>query len=306
MALNIIFMGTPEFAVPALKGIAKSSHKILEVYTQPAKKKDRGQKIQNSPIYDCAEQLNLKLRCPTSLDTQDEFDHFKNLKPDLVIVVAYGKIIPKNFLSLVKMGFLNIHASLLPKWRGAAPIQRSIMNKDAETGITIMKIDEGLDSGPILGQAKIAINENTDAEILSKILSQLGTKKLLEVINSLPESLKNSKSQDHSQASYAKKISKSESKILWNQDAKNIIAKINGLNPSPGAWFNFGNDRYKIWKASATELKGNPGEVLDENLTVGCKIGSIKILSIQKEGKSKLSANEFLLGTKIKKGNTLG
>ena len=182
MALKIIFMGTPEFAGPTRKAIHKSGQKILAVYTQPSKKKDRGQKIKNSPIHDCAEYYNLKVRCPVSLEANDELDYFIKLKPDLVIVVAYGKIIPNKLLDSAKIPFINVHASILPKWRGAAPIQRSIMNMDNETGVSIMKIIPKLDAGPILMQSKIKINRETTFTDLSTEMSKLGAKLILDTL----------------------------------------------------------------------------------------------------------------------------
>ena len=209
MALKIFFMGTPEFAVPTLKAIHKSGHKILEVYTQPAKKKDRGQKIKNSPIHDCAEYYNLKVRCPVSLEANDELDNFIKLKPDLVIVVAYGKIIPNKLLDSAKIPFINVHASILPKWRGAAPIQRSIMNMDNETGVSIMKIIPKLDSGPILMQSKIKINRETTFTDLSTEMSKLGAKLIIDTLECIEKNNVSFTDQKELDASYARKIEKS-------------------------------------------------------------------------------------------------
>jgi len=305
MALKIIFMGTPEFAVPTLKAIHKSGHKILEVYTQPAKKKDRGQKIKNSPIHDCAEYYNLKVRCPVSLEANDELDNFIKLKPDLVIVVAYGKIIPNKLLDSAKIPFINVHASILPKWRGAAPIQRSIMNMDNETGVSIMKIIPKLDAGPILMQSKIKINRETTFTDLSNEMSELGAKLIIDTLECIENNNVNFTDQKELDASYARKIEKSEAKISWNVEANKIVAKINALNPNPGCWFELLGGRVKIIKAKETNSSGEPGKIIDDRLTIACLKNSVQILELKKEGKQKMTAEEFLRGHHIKIGQKL-
>ena len=305
MSQKIVFMGTPEFAVPTLEQLLKSNHKILTVYSQPPSKANRGQKIKPSDVESFSKKNALNVRTPLKLDSDEEYNFIKNLKPDIVVVIAYGKIIPKKFLNLAKQGFINVHASLLPKWRGAAPIQRSIMNLDNETGVSIMKITENLDTGPVINQAKIPINENTDAKILTKVLSQLGAKTLLDSINKIVDGTAKFEEQDHSLATYAKKISKAEGKIEWNVSAKKILAKINGLNPNPGAWFEYKKERFKIWKAEIANGNGEPGKTLNDKLIIACKEGSIKILEIQKEGKGRQEIDQFLLGNKIKQGENI-
>ncbi len=305
MSQKIVFMGTPEFAVPTLELLLKSNHKILAVYSQPPSKANRGQKIKPSSIESFSKKNSLNIRTPLKLDSNEEYNFIKNLNPDIVVVVAYGKIIPKRFLDLAKHGFINVHASLLPKWRGAAPIQRSIMNLDNETGVSIMKITEDLDTGPVMNQAKISINQTTDAETLSKVLSQLGAKTLLDSINKIADGTAKFEEQDHNVATYAKKINKAEGKIQWNVDAKKILAKINGLNPNPGAWFEYKKERFKVWKAEIANGKGKLGKTLDDKLTIACNEGSIKILEIQKEGKSRQEIGQFLLGNKIKQGENI-
>ena len=305
MSQKIVFMGTPEFAVPTLEQLLKSNHKILTVYSQPPSKANRGQKIKPSDVESFSKKNALNVRTPLKLDTDEEYNFIKNLNPDIVVVIAYGKIIPKKFLNLAKQGFINVHASLLPKWRGAAPIQRSIMNLDNETGVSIMKITENLDTGPVINQAKISINQNTDAKILAKVLSQLGAKTLLDSINKIADGTAKFEEQDHSLATYAKKISKAEGKIEWNVSAKKILAKINGLNPNPGAWFEYKKERFKIWKAEIANGNGEPGKTLNDKLIIACKEGSIKILEIQKEGKGRQEIDQFLLGNKIKQGENI-
>ena len=306
MFKKIVFMGTPNFAVPVLKSLYQNGYPISVVYSQPPKKSFRGQKINKSAVHKMTENLSLNLRIPDNLkNNKKEYNFLKSLNPDLVIVVAYGHIIPKEYLELSKNGFINIHASLLPKWRGAAPIQRSIMNLDQTTGISIMKIVEKLDAGPIMFQEKINIEKNVNAEDLSSKLSELSSKLILDCIDKIEEGKANFFEQDDSNATYAKKINKEESKIEWSQDVNNILSKINGLYPNPGACFSFTSERYKILKASFSDLEGDPGTVLDDSLTVACKNKSIKIHEIQRQGKNRQNIKEFLLGSKIKKGAIL-
>ncbi len=305
MSQKIVFMGTPEFAVPTLELLLKSNHKILAVYSQPPSKANRGQKIKPSSIESFSKKNSLNIRTPLKLDSNEEYNFIKNLNPDIVVVVAYGKIIPKRFLDLAKHGFINVHASLLPKWRGAAPIQRSIMNLDNETGVSIMKITEDLDTGPVMNQAKISINQTTDAETLSKVLSQLGAKTLLDSINKIADGTAKFEEQDHSVATYAKKINKAEGKIQWNVSAKQVLAKINSLNPNPGAWFEYNKERFKVWKGEVVNKDGEAGKTIDNKLTIACKEQSIKILEIQKEGKNRQVIDQFLLGNKIKQGENI-
>ena len=302
MEKKIVFMGTPKFSVQTLEILAKSNFEIACVYTQPPKKSDRGQKINSSPVSLAAEKLNLKIRTPSSLEDEKEYNYFKSIGPYIVIVVAYGKIIPKNYLSIPEKGFLNIHASLLPKWRGAAPIQRSIMNRDKETGISYMKIEEGLDTGPFINQIKVRIDNQTTARSLSNELSKIGAENIIKTINLIESEKEKFVRQDNTQAIYAKKINKKESKIIWNEKANYIIAKINSLNPNPGAWFELNGSRYKIWKALISELQGVPGTILDEKLIIACKDKSIKVIEIQKEGKNKIEIEDFLKGNKMTKG----
>jgi len=305
MSQKIVFMGTPEFSVPTLKLLLKSEHKILVVYSQPPTKAHRGQKISSSSVENFAKKKALNVRTPLTLDSDEEYDFMKNLKPDIVVVIAYGKIIPKRFLNLAKYGFINVHASLLPKWRGAAPIQRSIMSLDSETGISVMKVVEELDAGPVMYQAKIVINENTDTQTLTQVLSQLGAKALLDSISKIENGKAKFKEQNHNQATYAKKISKAEGKIEWNESAKKVLAKINGLNPNPGAWFEYKNERYKVWKAEIVNKSGKTGTILNDQFIVSCKDQAVQILEIQKEGKSRQTTEQFLLGNKINQGENI-
>tara|TARA_Y100000816_G_scaffold88498_1_gene60994 strand:+ start:49 stop:981 length:933 start_codon:yes stop_codon:yes gene_type:complete len=304
MPKKIIFMGTPIFAVPILKSLYQNGYPISVVYTQPPQKSQRGQKINKSPVQGISETLNIDFRCPKTLrDNDEEYNFIKELNADLAIVVAYGQIIPENFLNLTKKGFINIHASILPKWRGAAPIQRSIMKLDTETGISIMKINKELDSGPISNIYKIKIDHNNNTQEISEKLSLLAAEKILDNIDEIFEGKIQFIDQEHSKATYAKKIDKNEGKINWSDKAINIIAKINGLFPTPGAFFIFNGERYKILKAEIGNGIGKAGEVLTDKLEIACSNNqSIKILEIQRQGKKVQKIGEFLLGSQIKKG----
>ena len=304
MAKKIIFMGTPMFSVPILKSLYQNGYPISHVYTQPPQRSQRGQKINKSPIQGIAETLNLEFRAPESLkNNNEEFEYFKKIDADLAIVVAYGQLIPKKFLNLTKKGFINIHASLLPKWRGAAPIQRSIINLDKETGISVMKIAEELDTGPVCNTYKIDLEDNLNANDVADKLSQLAAEKVLDNIDDILDGKANFIEQDHSKATYASKIQKAEGEINWSNNAKDINGKINGLYPVPGAFFIYKGERYKILKAEIGNGIGNPGEVISDYLEVACgDRQSIKIKEIQREGKKAQSISEFMLGSQIRKG----
>jgi methionyl-tRNA formyltransferase len=303
MPHKIIFMGTPQFSVSSLEELAKSQYEISCVYTQPPKGSNRGRKLNSTPVQKSAENLSLPIRSPITLNGSEELNFFKSLNPDIVIVVAYGQIIPKTFLHIPKKGFINIHASLLPKWRGAAPIQRAIINLDKETGISIMKITEKLDTGPVMKKIEIKIKPSDSSLEMSKELSKIGSEHIIKALDDIFNNKAKFIEQEHSNATYAKKIKKDEGKIDWKEDAKIIIGKINGLNPNPGAWFEYKKIRYKMWKAQIFEKKGVPGTILDDHFTIACKDKSIRILEIQREGKNKLSLNIFLLGMNFKVGD---
>ena len=300
-------MGTPLFAVPILKSLYQNGYPISVVYTQPPQKSHRGQRINKSPIQGISETLNIEFRSPNTLkDNKEEYEYIKRLNADLAIVVAYGQIIPKTFLSLTKKGFFNIHASVLPKWRGAAPIQRSIMNLDEEVGISIMKIVEELDSGPISNIYKIKLDHDENAQEISEKLSLLAAEKILDNVDDILEDKAKFTEQDHAKATYAKKIDKTEGRVNWNDEALNIIGKINGLFPTPGAYFNFNGERYKILKAAIGNGIGKAGEVLSSKLEIACNNKqSIKILEIQRQGKKSQKIEEFMLGSQIKKGSVI-
>jgi len=299
-------MGTPIFAVPILKSLYQNGFPISTVYTQPPQRSHRGQKMNKSPIQNMSEILNLNYRTPKILNVKNEYDFLKKLEADLAIVVAYGQIIPKEFLKLTKKGFINIHASILPKYRGAAPIQRAIMNLDEEVGISIMKIVEELDSGPVSNKYKFKLDKNSNSQEISEKLSLLAAEKILDNIDDILEDKARFNEQDHSKATYAKKINKNEGQIDWRIGALKIIGKINGLFPSPGAFFSFKGERYKILKAEIGNGVGEFGEVVSDNLEVACGNNqTVKILEIQRQGKNPQKISEFMLGSKIKKGSMI-
>ena len=300
MLKKIVFMGTSVFAVKILKSLYQNGYPIATVYTQAPKKSNRGMRVTKSPVHSISETLSLEVRTPVTLkNNQEEYEYLKNIDADMCLVIAYGQIIPESFLNLTKKGFINIHASLLPKYRGAAPIQRAIMNLEKKTGISVMKINSQLDEGPVCKSYEIDINEKDSSDDLSEKLSDLAVEKILDDIDDILDGKAKFKDQDHSKATYAKKINKKESSIDWNTPAKSVIAKINGLN---GAHFIFQGARYKILKAELNNLSGKPGEIIGDSLEIACKEKSIKVMMIQREGKKPQKTAEFLLGSQIKKG----
>ncbi len=300
MSKKIIFMGTPKFAVQFLEIFNRNNFNIVSVYTQPPKKSNRGLKIMKSPVHLSAEKIGITVRTPDTLNNNlDEYKYIKKLSADLAFVVAYGQIIPKKFLHLTKKGFINLHTSILPNYRGAAPIQRAIMNLETETGISLFKINEKLDEGPVCKSYNVKIDQEDNFEKLIEKLSILALKNIIKDIKSILNDELEFKEQDHSKATYANKILKEETKIDWSNSAKKIIAKINGLN---GSYFLYEKNRFKILKAKLADLNGEPGLIIDDNLSIACGSGSIKVLEIQKEGKKPQNVKEFLLGSQIKKG----
>ena len=300
---RVIFFGTSNFAIPILESIYKNGNKIISIFTQPPNKSNRGLKLNKSPVHEFAERNNISVRTPTKILDDKKF--ISKLNFDLAVVVAYGQIIPESILELSRLGFINIHASILPKYRGAAPIQRSIINSEKTTGISIMKINKKLDSGPVCNQYKININQFDNNLTLSKKLSLLAAEKINQNINLIVSNKANFIDQNHDHATYASKINKNESKINWNNDAKNIDAKIKGLYPSPGAWFEHKNERYKILESEILYESGIPGHVLDDLLTIACNRNSIRIKTLQRQGKKPQATKDFLLGNRISKGTIL-
>ncbi len=301
MALNIIFMGTPEFAVPILNSIFKSDHKILQVYTQPPRKKNRGQKINISQVHKFSIENKIDVSHPETFD-DEEVKKILNLNPNVVVVVAYGKILPAKLLDNSKIKFINIHASLLPKWRGAAPIQRALMNLDKETGVSIMKILPKLDTGPVMMQSKIKIDKKTDFERLSNTMALLSAKMILQSLDLIEKRKAKFVPQDETKATYATKLEKKEYLIDWNDDSEKVAAKIKALYPKPGSWFLFKGSRIKVLKVEEVKAKGNPGEIIKSNFTIACGSNAVRLLEIQKEGKKRMSIDDYLKANNLKVG----
>ncbi len=304
--MNIIFMSSSEFGLPTLQKLVESKNKIIAVYTKPPKQSGRGLKVNKSIIHQYAEQNNLNIRTPADFRGEAEIDFMKKSNPDLGIVVSYGLIIPARLLEITRFGFLNIHPSLLPKWRGAAPIQRAIINGDKNTGINIIKLDDGLDTGDICKKIVIDIKEIDNNETLSLKLSKIGADLMMQVIGELKDGDLSFTKQDKDNITYAEKVDKSETKLDFNQTAKEVNNKIRGLSPYPGAWFYYKDEtngfRARIIQAEILEESGQPGEIINNELSIACGDNAIKPILIQKEGKKPMHIKDFLLGTKIQRG----
>ena len=296
-------MGTPKFSVPALKALDQSKHQICAVYSQPPRPAGRGKKLRLSDVHKEALDLGLTVHNPTSFKSDKDRTIFRKLKADIAIVVAYGLILPNQILSAPKFGCLNIHASLLPRWRGAAPIQRAIMEGDDETGVCIMKMEEGLDTGPVLSSRKIQIKENDNAKILSERLSLVGSKLIVEVLDALSEF--KAYSQSAAGVTYARKIEKSEAKIDWSLPAKTINRKIRALSPFPGAWTEINGERIKLLASKVINKENEPGMVLDTGFSIACGEKAVEITEAQRPGKSAQKSDVFLRGFRLQEGSKL-
>ena len=294
-------MGTAPFAVPSLKKIVSSNNHLVGVYTSPAKKANRGMKLSISPVAEFAEAENIEISSPPSISSSEELKKLQEMNLDMIIVVAYGLILPEEVINLPKLGCFNVHASLLPRWRGAAPIQRAMIEGDQTTGVTIMKMDKGLDTGDIGLQKEIKIDQQNYSE-LEKELANEGAKLLINFIDKLDGSIQFAKQND-TQACYAKKIQKQESLIDWTENAEKINRRIYAYNPSPCAWFSLNNKRIKILKAEVIHEKGEAGKIMNEEFLIGCGINSIRPLLLRVEGKQDCTINDFLLGHKIEVGS---
>lgn len=305
--MKAIFMGTPDFSVPALQSIVNAGHEIVAVYTQPPRPAGRGAKTRKSSVHSQADKLGLRILHPTDLKSKAVFEEFKELEADIVVVVAYGLLLPKQILNLPKYGCLNIHASLLPRWRGAAPIHRAVMQGDRITGVSIMQMEVGLDTGSIVlcKEVEIGLSETT-AEVHDR-LSYLGADLIVQVLENFSE-LKARPQSDYGIV-YAAKIDKAETYIDFKETAEVVDRKIRGLSPFPGAWSKFKGLRLKFHCSEVGNASGKlemPGRLISDDFEVACKIGSVKITKIQRAGRSVQSAKEFLRGTLIKKGDILG
>jgi methionyl-tRNA formyltransferase len=301
--MRIIFMGTPEFAVPALRALHAAGHEVACAYTQPPRPAGRGKKLSPSPVQVAAEALGVPVRSPRSLRGEAEQVDFAALEADVAVVAAYGLILPQPVLDAPRHGCLNIHASLLPRWRGAAPIHRAVMAGDGETGVTIMQMEAGLDTGPMLHKVAVPVGRKTTGELFGE-LGAVGAAAMVEVLADLPAFPP--EAQDDAAAIYAPKIDKAEAKIDWAGDAAAIERLVRGLAPFPGAWFELGDERVKLLLAEVVEGSGAPGTVLGDDFTIACGSGAIRPLKLQRAGRPAMAREEFLRGRAVAAGTVLG
>jgi len=302
--MKIVFMGTPEFSVPVLQSLVDAGHEIVCVYCQPPRPAGRGKKDRLTPVHTRALELSLDVRHPTSLKSVEEQAEFAALNADVAVVVAYGLLLPQPVLDAPKFGCLNIHASLLPRWRGAAPIHRAIMSGDQKTGICIMQMEAGLDTGPVLLTAEMDIHTSDTTAILHDRLSEQGAGLIVEALDKLPNLYAVPQSSEG--VTYAHKIDKSEARIDWSQSAIEVDRQIRGLSPFPGAWFQVGEDRIKALASEiAPNVSGPSGQVMSDDFVIACGSGAVRILAAQRSGKSAQSAEIFLRGYPLVTGQTV-
>ncbi len=300
--MRLIFMGTPDFAVPTLVALAAAGHDIAAVYTRAAKPAGRGMELQPTPVEREARRLGLPVLTPANFKSEEAQAEFRAHKADAAIVVAYGLILPKAILQTPKLGCFNIHASLLPRWRGAAPISRAIMAGDAESGVTIMKMDEGLDTGPMAMAERITISADMTAGDLHDALAQLGSDLMLRALAAVERGSLSLTPQPTVGVTHAAKISKNETRIDWSMPWNEVHNHIRGLSPFPGAWFEIAGARIKALRSTKGEGKGNPGTALDDKLTIACGDGAVRLTQVQRAGKQPMAADEFLRGTPVTAG----
>ncbi|MYF45296.1 MAG: methionyl-tRNA formyltransferase [Rhodobacteraceae bacterium] len=300
---RIVMMGSSQFAIPTLELLLQRGYEIIAVYTQPPRSANRGKKITPTPIHEVAVKNDLKVFTPLDFSDEDSIRQFESLEPDVAVVVSYGLILPGSLLDIPRFGFLNIHPSLLPRWRGAAPIQRALIEGDNKTGLSIIKVTEKLDAGPIFLKEEMEIDQGITASELSDELAVKGADLLCRVMDNL-ETI-NPAEQSHTGISYAKKIDKTETRIDWNLPAEEVYNKIHGLSYQPGAWFEHRGVRIKILKCELIARNGKPGQVLDQDMTLSCLKGSIRPTLIQRQGKTPMNLKDFLRGYKLEIGEKL-
>ncbi len=310
MALRVVFMGTPEFAVPTLRALAAAGHEILAVYTRPPRAAGRrGLELTPSPVQREAKRLGLEVRTPVSLKGEAEQAAFRALNADVGVVVAYGLLLPRPVLDGPRLGCLNGHASLLPRWRGAAPIQRAVMAGDDRTGMMVMKMEEGLDTGPVAAVREVKIGPAMTAGDLHDILMETGAALMVEALRKLEAGELAFTPQSTEGVTYAKKIDKAETRVDWTLPAGEVHNHICGLSPFPGAWCEVEiggrKERLKLLRSALAEGAGEPGSVLDERLTVACGAGAVRLVELQRAGAKAVTAPEFLRGTRMQKGTKL-
>jgi methionyl-tRNA formyltransferase len=303
MPLRLIFMGTPDFAVPTLLELVAHGHEIAAVYTREAKPAGRGMKLQPTPVEQQARRLGIPVLTPSSLKTPEALEQFGAHQANAAVVVAYGMILPKAILDAPPLGCFNLHASLLPRWRGAAPINRAIMADDAESGVMVMKMDVGLDTGDVAMAERLAITDAMTAADLHDALAPLGADLMVRAMGALERGRLQLTKQSDEGVTYAAKIEKAEARIDWNRPAREVLRHIHGLSPFPGAWCELAIDgeqiRIKILRCELAKGAGAPGDVLDDHLTIACRDGAIRILELQRAGAKPMKAQEFLRGTPL-------
>ena len=297
--MKLIFMGTPEFSCLALTALVDAGHEILCVYSQPPRPKGRGQDVHKQPVHVLAQTLGLEVRTPVSLKSPEEQQNFADLKADAAVVVAYGLLLPKPILDAPKLGCFNIHASLLPRWRGAAPIQRAIMAGDAQSGVSIMRMEEGLDTGPVIAVQATPLKPETTAASLHDELAALGAKLMVQVLQNPSV---HGTPQPVDRVTYAKKIDKAEAHVNFAQSAEQLRNHIHGLSPFPGAWCIINNARVKLLNVEVVDGNAAAGTVIDNNLTIACASNAIRISTLQREGKGRVDAETFLRGFPVPAG----
>jgi methionyl-tRNA formyltransferase len=300
--MRLIFMGTPDFAVPTLIELAAHGHEIAAVYTRAPKPAGRGMDVQRTPVEREARRLALPVHTPKTLKDGDAQETFLAHNADAAVVVAYGLILPKPILEAPRLGCFNVHASLLPRWRGAAPINRAIMAGDAESGVTIMKMDEGLDTGAMAMAEHLSIGADMTAGEMHDALSRLGADLMLRVLAAAERGSLVLTPQPPAGITYAEKISKSETRIDWSKSWKQVHDHIRGMSPFLGAWFEVGGTRIKVLRSTKSEGSGAPGTTLDDKLTIACGNGAVRLVQVQRAGRQPMSAEEFLRGTPVKAG----
>src|SRR5471032_630394 len=304
MVLRIAFMGTPDFAVPTLAELIAQGHDIACVYSQPPRPKGRGMALEPGPVHKFAQSAKLPVRTPLSLKDAEQQKLFAKLELDAAVVVAYGLLLPKPILDAPRLGCFNLHGSLLPRWRGAAPIQRAVMAGDAQTGVMVMQMDEGLDTGPVLMAERVAIGRKTSGELTSE-LSRLGADLMMRALGALERGAVTPRAQAEDGVTYAKKISKDETRIDWNRSAHDIDCHIRGLSPFPGAWTEANGERLKILYAEPMKGDGRSGITLDDVLTVACSDGALKLRKVQRAGGKAMDADALLKGFAVPRGTQL-
>lgn len=305
--MKIVFMGTPDFAVPCLKALINSEYEVSAVFTQPDKPKGRGYALCPPPVKECALENSIEVYQPKSLKTGEAFEKIREINPDVIVVVAYGKILPDNILEFPKYGCVNIHASLLPKYRGAAPIHWAVMNGETESGVTAMQMDSGLDTGDILLSSAVPVGENETTGELHDKLADMGAELIIKTLDGLENNAVTPQKQGETTTAYASMLDREICKIDWNQSALSVHNKIRGLSPFPAAVTTLNGKKVKLYQSALSDKSGSPGEIVSLSpLTVACKNGAVEILQLQLEGKKRMNSRDFLLGHKLKLKDTFG